>query len=138
MRNLLSFMLDLFLRSQNTEKIEIWRILSFVFLMGGGGCGLFFLFEALIPVMGYVESGVSISALLLLAGGLLLFFNRQKTNVSSKTSLSQVQDIFKSLNLESELKNNAGKMILLSFGIGIALSQFPRIKKLTDFYNLLK
>ena len=138
MRTLINLILDHFLKSQNTEKIEMWRILSFVLLLGGGGSGFFFLFEALVPVMGYVESGASISALLLLAGGLLLFFNRQKTFVSSKPSLPQIQEIFKSLNVEGELKNNAGKIVLLSFGIGIALSQFPRIKKVADLYKLLK
>ncbi|MBY0293260.1 MAG: hypothetical protein K2W92_08255 [Alphaproteobacteria bacterium] len=138
MRTLINLILDHFLRSQNIEKIEMWRILSFVLLMAGGGSGLFFLFEALIPIMGYVESGISISVLLLLVGGLLLFLNRQKTFASSKPSLSQIQDVFKNLNLESELQNNAGKIMLLSFGIGIALSQYPRIKKFADLYKLLK
>ena len=137
MRTLINLILDQFLRSQNPEKIVMCRILSFVLLIGGGGLGLFFLFEALVPVMGYVESGASVSALLLLAGGLLFFLKRKK-NITSTPSLPQIQDLFSNINIESELKNNAVKIALFSFGIGLALTQLPKIKKFSEFYRLLK
>lgn len=135
----MSLIVDLFFKPQKEGKEEYWwRAIGYICLLLGVGIGIFFLFETLIPLMGYVESGASISALLVLMGSTLLLLYRRKPPVSQTISLSHIQDIFKGLNMESELKNNAVKVVLLAFGMGIALSQLTNVKKVSEFYKALK
>lgn len=133
-----SIICDLFLKPQEESKDGCWRILGITCLFVGAGIGIFFLFETLVPLIGYIESGASVSALIMLMGSVLLLLNRKKKLTSQPPSLPHIQDIFKNIDLENELKNNAGKVMLLAFGVGLILSQLTNIKKLSEVYKYFK
>jgi cytochrome c biogenesis protein CcdA len=138
MSTAMGILYDLFLKPQKESQEVYWRILGLTFLMVGIGLGSFFLFETLVPLIGYVESGASISVLLILMGSSLLLLNRKKQLVPQVPSLPPIQDVFKGIDMENELKNHAGKIMLLAFGIGFTLSQLTNVKKLSEFYKLIK
>lgn len=138
MSALMSLMIDLFLKPQKENKKEGGRMVGLILILMGVGSGIFFLFEALVPLIGYLESGTAISFLLIFTGSLLLFLNRKKVRSSPEVPLPHIQDIFKDIDLEGAFKNNAIKMTLLALGAGVVLSQLINIKNLPNIHKLFK
>lgn len=128
---ILELIMSYFLKSQGGTSISIRRIFGYLFLLLGAGIGFFFLFKALVPIIGYLESGALISALLMIVGGLfLLYRHKKKSPPPLDNILAEAQHIFKSIDVEKMLKKNTHKVLLFSFLGGIVLSQIKDAKKL--------
>ncbi len=114
------------------------KILGYLFLSLAIVGGLYFLFEGLIPYFGYLESGAIICGILAFLGGILLFIGRGKTSPPHESLIHQMGSYLKQLEIEKVVKNNSLALSLLSFGIGIVLSQVKDPKKLAEIYKMLK
>jgi len=134
----LMFILNLLSKPHESASFLASKFVGIFLLLLAGGCGLFFLFQGLAPRIGYLESGAVITALLAIGGCLLLFLCPKKKTHPLDEGIRHAQDMFNHLDLEHLLKNNSGKMLLFSFGIGLMLSQIKDIKKLSDVIKLLK
>jgi len=63
----------------------IYKLLGGGFLLSGGLVGVFFLFQALIPFIGYLESAALACSILIVFGiDLLLIAQQRKTSSSEK------------------------------------------------------
>ncbi|MBY0292846.1 MAG: hypothetical protein K2W92_06125 [Alphaproteobacteria bacterium] len=129
MTKLLIIFLNLFLKPQNLISSGIQKLFASMLIISGGGIGLFFLFEALVPFIGYIESGASVSALLIIGGSLLLYLNKKKKARPQEDILRNAQDIVKCIDIDAAIKSNVIKILLISLGTGIILSQLKNIKK---------
>lgn len=139
---ILELIVSYFLKPQGGICIAMTRIAGYLFLLCGGGFGLYFLFQALIPLIGFVASGACISALLMAVGGTFLFYARKKKPSRPLDNVFEgAQDLIKNVDIEEILKNNIHKVILFSFLGGLALSQIKNVKKLgclKDKLSILK
>lgn len=100
--------------------------------------GIFFLFQALIPFIGYLESGMIVSAVAVLIGLVLFLISPKKRESPPEEMAEKALRCFKGLEIEKVVKNNALTLSLLSLGVGIGLSQLKNIKKLTQVYKIFK
>ncbi len=129
---------DLLLSSRKPDSFFVGRAIGYLFLVLAMIGGMFFLFQRLVPLIGYIESGMVVCGMLGGIGGILLFLNRSKTTLPEEDFSEKAVRFFKDLDMERILKNNAFMISLLSFGVGIALSQFKDPRKLSEFYKMLK
>lgn len=132
------FILDLLLKSRESRPVLVSKILGCFFLILAGLIGVFFLFQALIPIVGYLESGILTCGFLGVLGTGFLFMSPKKKASPHEELAEKSLKFFKDFNLEKVLKNNALAVSLLSFGIGILLSQFKNIKSLSGIDKMLK
>ena len=129
MTKLLTIFLNCFFKPQQLIASGMQKIFAIGLLLFGGGIGLFFLFEALVPLIGYIESGASMSALFIIGGSLLLYLNKKKTSRPQEDILRQAQDIVKCIDIDKVTKSNIVKILLVALGTGIILSQLKNTKK---------
>jgi len=111
------------------------KILGYCFLSIATLGGTFFLFQWLVPLLGYLESGAIICFILALTGGILLFMTRERKPPPHEILSHQALSFLKDLDVEKVLKEHALSLSLLSFGAGIALSQLNNPRKLIDLYK---
>lgn len=123
--------LNFLLKPKGCNTRSIMRMAGYFFLALGGGIGCWFFFQALIPLIGYLQSGALMSALFLGVGGGFLFWGRRKKTACPMTMiLGEAQEIFKGMDVEKMLKNNFYKVLLVSFIGGVILAQARDGKKL--------
>ena len=122
-------------RSPNTSLGG--RIVGYVFLSIAILGGTFFLFQGIVPLLGYLESGAIVCSLLGVIGGLLIFMTRKKKPLQQEDLSHQALSFFKDLHIEKMLKDNAVSIALLSLGVGFALSQLNNPNKLLEIYKKL-
>ena len=75
---ILETLVSFLLKPKVCNAFSVKRICGYFFLALGGGIGFWFLFQSLIPLIGYLESGALMSALFLSIGGGLLLWGRRK------------------------------------------------------------
>lgn len=129
---------NLLLNAHEPKPFFIGKILGCYFLIFGGLTGAFFFFQVLLPFLGYIESGLIVSAVMVLIGLGLIFISRKKKASPPEEVAEKALRIFKELGIEKVLKNNALILSLLSLGVGVGLSQLKNIKKLTEIYKIFK
>ena len=122
-------------RSPNTSLGG--RIVGYVFLSIAILGGTFFLFQGIVPLLGYLESGAIVCSLLGVVGGLLIFMTRKKKPLQQEGLSHQALSFFKDLHIEKMLKDNAVPIALLSLGVGFALSQLNNPHRLLEIYKKL-
>jgi len=122
-------------RSRNTSLGG--RIVGYVFLSIAILGGTFFLFQGIVPLLGYLESGAIVCSLLGVVGGLLIFMTRKKKPLQQEDLSHQALSFFKDLHIEKMLKDNAVPIALLSLGVGFALSQLNNPHRLLEIYKKL-
>lgn len=128
---ILETVMSLLLKPKVSSIFSIKRMTGCFFLALGGGIGFWFLFQFLVPLIGYLQSGALMSAFFLGIGCFLLFWERRKkATCPIAMILGEAQEIFKGVNMEKMLKNNVYKVILVSFIGGIVLSQVKNGKVL--------
>ncbi len=113
------------------------KALGYCFLSAGVLGGTFFLFQGLVPLLGYVQSGAVVCSILAFTGGVLLLLTRKKKPLLHEALPQQALSFLKDLDVEKLLKEHALSLSLLSFGAGVALSQFNNPRKLLDIYKTL-
>lgn len=139
MMMILNFLMSILARPHIKTSFLILRVLGCVFLILAAGVGIFFLFQAVVPVLGYLESGAILSVLLAGVGFLLLFFSRRKRPRPVDDAIGEVQEIFKKIHMEikkldinQSLRDNAPKILLCSFVAGLILSQVKDARKIAQ------
>ena len=132
------WILNFLLKPQESKPILITKTLGCFFLMLAGILGAYFLFQALIPQLGYLESGGVICGLFTILGIVLLLMTQKKTITPQEEVSQKLLNIIKDFNIEKILKDNALTLSLLSLGVGILLSQLPNSKKLSEIYKIFK
>ncbi len=130
--------LDLLLHSQQERPFLVSKILGVFFLMLGGVTGIFFLFQALNPLLGYLESGIIVCALLTVFGGGLLFIGPRKKVSPQEEMTEKAVSFFKDLKVEKMLQDNALIISLLALGGGLILSQLKNVKHLPEINKFFK
>ncbi len=121
-------LLDLLLPSRQSRILLASKVLGCFFLMLGVAVGLFFLFQILVPIFGYLESGFVISAVLIALAIAFFFLAQNKQTTPQEEAIQKALNIFKDFDLESLLKNKPFAITLLSFIAGIILSQLKKSK----------
>ena len=69
------------------------------------------------------------SALFIIGGSLLLYLNKKKVSRPQEDILQQAQDIVKCIDTDKVKKSNIVKILLVTLGTGIILSQLKNTKK---------
>lgn len=128
---LLTYFLDLFLKEKqmNFSRI-IGRAAGCLLLLIGTGMGFFFLFQYMVPIWGYLESGVFLCIASLLAGFFLLLVSRprQQNNPVSKL-VDTTADSLKNLHIEDMMTSHISKIIPFALLGGFILSQLSHLQK---------
>lgn len=130
--------LRLFLSLQGKSPSLPHKILGCVFLFSSGLGATFFLFQALAPIIGYLESGALACTSLGVLGGSLLFIDKKQQTSIPEEAVSKITSFLKEFNIENTLKNNVVPVSLVFLGVGFALSQMKNIKRLSDVYKILR
>lgn len=131
------WILETFLHSCVSKPVLGIKILGYCFLLLGGGTGAFFLFQALSPIVGYLESGGIISSLFIIFGIFLLWREKSKSTPQEE-AIQKIGTFFKELNIEKILKEHAIVISLLSVGAGIILSRIKNVKNISEICKKLK
>jgi len=135
---ILEILASILLKPKVCSFFSIKRIGGCFFLSLGGGIGFWFLFQSLVPLIGYLQSGTLMSVLFLGIGGGLLLWNRKKKPESSIVEiLGGVPDLCKGMDMEKMMKNNIYKILLVFFVGGILVSQMRNGKKLSHLKDKL-
>lgn len=128
---------SLFNPHENQNSL-IYNILGCIFLLIGGLGGVFFLFQALIPLLGYLEGGAIACFVLIVFGSVLLFINKKRNTSPPEEIIQKALASFKDFHMEKLLKNNALPISLIALVLGVVLSQVKNIKSLPEIYKHLK
>ncbi len=130
---------DLLFKPNESRPLLVSKVLGCFFLLISGGMSTYFLFQALAPVVGYVEGGMIVSVLVGVLGVGLLCMGQKKPPSPPEEALEKALSFFKELEIEKYLKKNALAVSLLSFVGGVILSQLNKdIKSLSGIYKELK
>ena len=129
-------LLDLFFRTPQANPTP--KVLGSFFLILGVVVGMFFLFQMLVPIIGYNESGAIVCVGLIVLGGGLLLGEKCKTQKPKEEAEHNPLDAFNSIDIEKLLKENALPISLLSLIGGIILSQINPSKYLPNIIKMLK
>ncbi len=130
--SILLLLIDLFLKPEAPKTSFNERFLGYGLLLIATGVGLYFLFQALIPTIGYLESGAAVCLILAALGSFLLLHSRDKKTIKP---VEQILDTAKSaynsvdVDLESFLKKNTTSIILYSCLAGFTLYQIVNLMK---------
>lgn len=135
MMSLFLFIADLLLKPREVKRFLFGRILGCFLVLLGGGLGVYFIFQAIVPLIGYSESGALLCAFLIVVGLLLIFLNRRKQIRPIDDITGRAHEIFENMNTGNLLKNNIHKILLFSFVAGLLLSQ---LKHPRQFLSHLK
>jgi hypothetical protein len=135
MNTTLRLLLDCFLNPAPVSPRKILKALGVVVMVIGLGIGIFFLFEALIPLIGYVESGITVSILLMLIGSFLFFINKKDDPSPHAEIVQHSHKILKNMNIEELINNSPLKIIAFAFGAGVILSQIKNIKGIKEIID---
>lgn len=128
---LLTYFLDLFLKEKqmNSSRIIV-RAAGCLLLLIGIGMGFFFVFQYMVPIWGYLESGAFLCIASLLGGILLLLISRpkQRDNPVSKL-VDTTTDSLKNLHIEEMMTPHMSKIIPFALLGGFLLSQLSHLQK---------
>ncbi len=124
--SILLHLLDMLLKPETPKPFLSARVLGFILLWIAAAIGMYFLFQGLVPVIGYLESGAVICVMLVLAGLLCLLLHTEKQEpkpldkiVKSATSVyTEKQEA-----VENIFKEDAPNLILYSCLAGLTLYQ---------------
>ncbi|MFI0478963.1 MAG: hypothetical protein ACH349_07655 [Candidatus Rhabdochlamydia sp.] len=128
---LLTYFLDLFLKEKqmNSSRIIV-SAAGCLLLLIGIGMGFFFVFQYMVPIWGYLESGAFLCIASLLGGILLLLISRpkQQDNPASKL-VDTTTDSLKNLHIEEMMTPRLSKIIPFVLLGGFLLSQLSHLQK---------
>lgn len=103
------------------------RIVGYVFLGIAVILGLYFLFEFLVPILGYIQCGVLFTVFFAIIGMLMIFIGRRKQSRPVDDVMEKAQEIIKSL--DADIQKNGYKILIFSFVTGLVLSQLRSCPK---------
>jgi len=125
---LLTYFLDLFLKEKqmNSSRIIV-SAAGCLLLLIGIGMGFFFVFQYMVPIWGYLESGAFLCIASLLGGILLLLISRPKQQDNPVSKLvDTTTDSLKNLHIEEMMIPKIIPFVLLG---GFLLSQLSHLQK---------
>lgn len=132
--SMILLLLDLFIKPQPPKAPLNRRVLGCLLLLIAAGVGLFFLFHALVPVVGYLESGTIICGVLAFMGLGFLFFPKGKPKPGPIDELMETaKAAYKEADIDFEemFKKHTPTILIASFVAGFALYQMTAVKKNT-------
>lgn len=129
------WILELLLKSQESKPALVTKMVGCFFLMLSGLVGLYLLFQALTPWVGYLESGGIVCGIMAILGSCCLFIEKKKTRSLQEEASNKILTFVKDFDIEKTLKDNALTLSLFSLGVGLILSQ---IKDPTTFFGIYK
>ncbi len=131
--SIILLLLEMFLKPEASPKPFFnGRLLGYILLFIASVIGMYFLFQGLIPVIGYLESGAIICAIVASAGFLFLFLSREK---KKPKPIDKIVDTAKMHynnaegDLERFFKENAPNIILYAGLAGLTLYQIISLFK---------
>lgn len=125
----LSLILDLLFKPRESASFLITHLIGYLSLIMGGIIGFYFLFQLLVPLIGYLETGALFCAFFLIIGGLFLVLGRKKPTNPINDLMCEAQRMFKDLEIDKNLKKNAPKILIYSLATGLILSQMKDLTK---------
>lgn len=128
---LLTYFLDLFLKEKqmNSSRIIV-RAAGCLLLLIGIGMGFFFVFQYMVPIWGYLESGAFLCIVSLLGGILLLLISRPKQQDNPVSKLVETTtDSLKNLHIQEMMTPQLSKIIPFVLLGGFLLSQLSHFQK---------
>lgn len=138
MMSAIFFIVDLLLKPREATRFLFARILGSFLLLLGVVFGIYFIFQALVPIIGYLQTGALLCALFIGGGFLLIFLSRNRRTRPIDDIVGEAQKAFENINGEELIKNNIHKILLFSLVAGLALSQLKCPKNLSQLKNFKK
>lgn len=103
--------------------------LGIVFLSLGSILGGYFIFNLLVPQLGYTETGLIFSALFIAIGAGLLLFKPKKESVPVPQMLTDAKNALEEIDMQQIFQKHSGKIIMGTIVGGMVLSQLLSPKK---------
>ena len=132
------WILDLLLKSQESKPTLVFKMVGYFFLMLSGLVGTYFLFQALTPQVGYLESGGIACGILAILGIFFLLIEKKSKASLQEEASRKALNFVKDFDIEKVLKDNALTLALFSLGVGIILSQVKDPRKFIGLYKMFK
>lgn len=110
-------------------SLSLLHCLGGVMVASGIGMGTYFLFQFLIPFVGYVESGLVISGFFVLMGGVFLCLKARQKTTSTQEMLLTAKDTLENINIPLSFEKHAGKLVVGAICAGFILAQLMGNKK---------
>ena len=132
------WILDLLLKTQESKPVVDTKMVGCFFLMLSGVGGTYFLFQALTPLVGHLESGGIACGFLVFLGLCFLLIEKKKKLSLQEEASNKILNFLKDFDIEKILKDNVLPLSLFSLGAGFILSQIKDPKKFLGIYKMLK
>jgi hypothetical protein len=136
---IVKFMLDYFLKPQTPQAFALGWFLGVFLLVVAAGFSLFFLFEGLVPIIGYLQTGGLLCVALIVAGFIFIYSSRPKKRTDPINHLvnqaghlvNQAGHMLKHVDMDinKALGAHAPKILVFSFVAGLVLSLLTPIEK---------
>lgn len=133
-------LINFLLKPKESIGLLVIRMLGYLFLAAAVIIGLYFLFEFLVPIVGYIQSGVIFVLFFAVLGCLLISLSRRKPQRPIDDMMEKAEEIIKGIDVDTFVAKNSYRIILFSFVGGLVLSEFKGCKKgtLNNLCDLLK
>jgi hypothetical protein len=135
-------LINFLLKPKESVALLVVRIVGYLLLGVAIIMGLYFLFEYLVPILGYIQSGVIFILFFAVLGCLLISLSRRKQSRPIDEIRKQAEQIMKDIDVDAFIVQNSHKIILFSFVSGLILSGLKGSKKgslknLTEFLKAI-
>ena len=150
MRWMMPMLLEVLMRSVSTKSSSVrysaYRIVGCSLLVVAAGMGLYFLYEILIPSIGYLESGAVISGILAITGIVFIALSMSE-KLNPKSSHNALEEMLSNAgssikSIESEVKESITekplRFVLISLIAGLVVSQIGIGDKLSSLVKDVK
>jgi hypothetical protein len=105
------------------------RVMGGILLISGLGVGAYMLYKFLIPLFGDLISGLIMSGIFLMAGGILWCSKPSAPPLLPQEILSKAESVVENLHLPANFEKHVGKFLGTALGAGIILAYFLSHRK---------
>lgn len=111
------------------QSKPMWAsFLGVFFLVLGGGFGGYFIFHFLVPLIGYIETGMLFSVFFIACGLSIFLFRPKKKADPVAQALSSAKNVVDKIDVSELIQKHSGKIMIGAVLMGAVLSQFLSAK----------
>lgn len=127
---LFPYVIEYFMQGRRSSSSLLYKITGSLLIIIGGVIGSYSLFNYMVPIIGFNESGIAIFFILTCIGIVLLSISGKKKNPEPGQEVLKLLHNFQDqINLPGFLKENGKKVLVFSVIGGILLSQLMKAAK---------
>ena len=110
---------------QRRASKPLWvYLLGIIFLALGGGFGCYFSFQYLVPLIGYIETGMLFSAIFIVFGAGFFIVKPKKKVDQAAQMITNAKSAIDKIDISDVIQKHSGKIAIGAIVVGAVLSQF--------------